>query len=263
MVSSGPALPQDCHLTQHVSPEPAEKLSMAVVGSDRSGPLAGMLADLFDRQPVDISTTTDEDALLCDCTEPTVLLLDGDDVLARSPLSALSETILTVNSDLYITGTVELEAIELPDVIQALAERSFHVRGYPESHHEKLPLILISRYIERLSYVNGGTHRASFQRLSRIDDERGTKNVYRKLSQVEVDTHVYGVPDWIPPRKFDLTAHCGYGSDFDSTWFVVHRSAEATAALVAVAVGPNEWLGEWTFDRDRVTAIEETVKEYL
>lgn len=261
MASHSPSPPEDCHLTQHLSPEPRDKLSMAVVGDERSGPFEGMLEDLFDRQPVDVKR--DDYDNLGNCEEPTVLLLDDDEVIATSPLQALSETILTVNSDLYITGTVELDEIELPDVIAELAGRTFHVRGYPESHHEKLPLILISRYVERLSYAHGGTHRASFQRLSRITDERGTKNVYRKLGEAAANTHVYGVPDWLPPRAFDLTIHGGYGGDFDSTWFVLHRSETEAAALLAIEVGVNEWIGEWTFDRDRVQALEATIKEHL
>lgn len=55
-----------------------------------------------------------------------------------------------------------MEEIELPEVIRTLTDTTFHVRGFPESNSEKLPLILISRHIERLSYEYGGTHRASF-----------------------------------------------------------------------------------------------------
>jgi DICT domain-containing protein len=57
-------------------------------------------------------------------------------------------------------------------------------------------LIVISRYIERHAWQAGeGTLRTSFQRLSRIDDERGTREMYETLAGTDVRTHVYGIPD--------------------------------------------------------------------
>jgi hypothetical protein len=52
------------------------------------------------------------------------------------------------------------------------------VWGSPASNSEKLPLIVISRYIEQLAWQHEtGRLRSSFQRLSRLDDERGTRRV--------------------------------------------------------------------------------------
>lgn len=245
------------HLSQYVG-KTTHQFEIAVVNTSYPESVSRMLQKLFERQPTDVveGKVPEEET---DC----VLLLRDGEVVATSPLEELTSTILLVNSDLYITGSVELGDIQLPDVIADLSGTTFHVRGYPESHHEKMPLILISRYIERLSYANGGTHRASFQRLSRIDDEKGTRNVYARLSSAGVNTHVYGVPDWLPRREAGLKIHGGYGSDFDSTWFVIHRSKEEAAALVALEVAPNEWKGCWTFDDDTVADIEETVKTYL
>jgi DICT domain-containing protein len=57
-------------------------------------------------------------------------------------------------------------------------------------------LIVISRYIERHAWQAGeGTLRTSFQRLSRIDDERGTREMYETLAGTDIRTHVYGIPD--------------------------------------------------------------------
>jgi len=235
----------------------ASKFSMAVVNESRPEALEGMVRKLFARQPVEVSEKEegefDEDAA--------VLLRDGE-VIATSSLDALSNTILLVNSDLYTTGTVDLEETQLPDVIAELSDTTFDVRGYPESDYEKMPLILISRHIELLSYRNGGTHRASFQRLSRIEDERGTRNVYRRLGSSETDTHVYGIPDWTPPRELGVKIHGGYETDHTSAWFVVHASEEEAAALVALETASNRWRARWTFDADEVAEIEETVKEY-
>ncbi len=191
------------------------------------------------------------------------MLLEDGEVIATSQLRELNESILLVNSDLYMTGTVNLEEISLPDVIANLSETTFHVRDYPESGTEKMPLILISRYIERLSYVHGGDHRASFQRLSRLQDEKGTRNVYRRLVENDVNTHVYGVPDWMPSRELGVTVHAGWDDSFTSTWFVTHTSDEASAALVAIELGSNEWVGRWTFDSGKVQDIERTIKKHL
>lgn len=247
-----------CHLGQYVPAASDSRYKIAVVAGDRSEPFQRMVGKLFDRQPVtmvdDVDIETDQQS---------VALLDGTEVVAVSPLSALSDTILMVNSDLYMTGTIGLDEVDLPAVIKALSDTSFHARGYPVSNYEKLPLILISRYIEKLSAKHCGTHRASFQRLSRIRDERGTKNVYEKLGANCPTVHVYGVPDWMPPREMNLSIHGGYGGDWDHSWFVLHRSPDVAAALVAIEVGANEWISRWTFDRSLVLDIEETITTYL
>ena len=255
--SAAEALP-DCYLCPFLAAGETPQYQLATVVDSHPASYDQMLQKLFQRQPVeqtDLDTNIDGDQ---------VILLDEEQtVVATSPLQALSETILLVNSDLYRTGGVRLSEIEVPDVIEALSDTVFHARGFPESNYEKLPLILISRQIERLSYEHGGTHRASFQRLSRIEDERGTANVYRKLSEQGVNTHVYGVPDELPPRELDVSIHAGFGGDWDSSWFVLHRSETAAAALVALETGVNEWEARWTYERETVEEIEDVIKTYL
>lgn len=255
--SAAEVLP-DCYLCPFLVAEETPQYQLATVLDSHPASYDQMLQKLFQRQPVeqtDLDTNIDGDQ---------VILLDEEQtVVATSPLQALSETILLVNSDLYRTGGVRLSEIEVPDVIEALSDTVFHARGFPESNYEKLPLILISRQIERLSYEHGGTHRASFQRLSRIEDERGTANVYRKLSEQGVNTHVYGVPDELPPRELDVSIHAGFGGDWDSSWFVLHRSETAAAALVALETGVNEWEARWTYERETVEEIEDVIKTYL
>ena len=257
MAKIGRSLPDSCHLTQYIGTETPSEYRIAVVNSDRPEAIDRLVEKLFAQQSVEL---TDEDVPE---VEDAVVLLDDDEVVATTPIETLNDTILLVNSDLYITGAVDVEDIDLPDVIARLSETTFHVRGYPKSNTEKLPLILISRYIERLSYAHGGTHRASFQRLSRLQDEKGTRDVYDRLTAEGVNTHVYGVADWLPPEELDATVHAGHGPDFESTWFVIHQSDTAAAALVAIEVGPNEWLSRWTFVDKLVADIEATVTEYL
>jgi len=242
------------HLTDFIDDAPTDEWSLAVVNRTRPRPVQEMVETLFADQPVDV-----EEAELAACETDAVILLRDGDVVATSSLGELEDTILFVNSDLYVTGARSLGEIEVPDVISRLENTPFRLRGYPESDTEKLPLILLSRIIEQRAYESeSGRLRTSFQRLSRIKDERGTRNVYSRLSDTDVDVHVYGVPDWIPPETFSGTIHAGYGDEFQNGWFVVYHAPEdreGSAALVAYQDRPNEWSSEWTFDESRVQEI--------
>ncbi|MFB6142815.1 MAG: hypothetical protein ABEJ30_05670 [Halorientalis sp.] len=108
--------------------------------------------------------------------------------------------------------------------------------------------------------------RTSFQRLSRLDDESGTRNVYRRITGTDTDLHLYSVTDRLPPREVEATVHGGYTDEFRHTWFVVHCHPDADAeqaALVAYEVGSNEWRGTWPFDTGTVRAINRYVERRL
>ncbi|TKX74865.1 hypothetical protein EXE46_06520 [Halorubrum sp. GN11_10-6_MGM] len=213
--------------------------------------------------------------------ENLVLLMEDDEVVAGSTLGELGDAVLFVNSDLYITGSRSLEDVDLPSVISGLDDATFTLRGYPESNRQKLLLITISRFIERAAWTAGdGTLRSSFQRLSRIDDEVGTREVYERVTESGVDTHLYGVPDELP-RDLDAVIHAGDGSDFTDSWFVVYRppegphSAESDpdsdlmrgieggVGLLAVETEPRTWRGLWTFDSDRVSRVNRYIERNL
>ncbi|RLM52070.1 hypothetical protein [Halorubrum sp. Atlit-28R] len=213
--------------------------------------------------------------------ENLVLLMEGDEVVAGSTLGELGDAVLFVNSDLYITGSRSLADVELPSVISGLDDATFTLRGYPESNRQKLLLITISRFIERVAWTAGdGTLRSSFQRLSRIDDEVGTRDVYERVADTGVDTHLYGVPDELPQ---DLAAviHAGNDPDFTDSWFVVYRppegphparsdpesdlvrGVEGGVGLLAVETEPRVWRGLWTFDADCVSRINRYIERNL
>lgn len=124
-------------------------------------------------------------------------------------------------------------------------------------------MILISRYIERTAWCqHGGTLRTSFQYLSRIEDEIGTHQVYRRLDDSPVDVHIYGAPGWEPAPNSSITIHAGYEFDFLKSWFVVYTppdDGDEYAALLAIEDGPNEWNGFWTYRESLVSEIEEYV----
>lgn len=177
--------------------------SLVLVNRTEPEPFRKMLNNLFEGQSIDVSEGIDEEL-----EENTVVLVEDGRVVSQSPLAEISDSILMVNSDLYSTGTVGLEETTVPAVIDGLAGSQFRLRGYPESNSEKLLLILISRHIERVAYNTGeGTLRSSFQKLSRIVDERGTREVYEQIADSPVDVHVYGQPDWMPTPEFQVTAH--------------------------------------------------------
>ncbi|WP_345778574.1 DICT sensory domain-containing protein [Natrinema sp. DC36] len=128
-------------------------------------------------------------------------------------------------------------------------------------------LITISRYIERLALEqDGGKHRASFQYLSRINDEQGTKTVYERLANSSTNVHIYGIPDWNPPSEVNFTIHSGRNTDFRNVWFVMHIPDDKSlryAALVAIQQEPGTWDGVWTYDENRVRAINHYIERNL
>lgn len=228
-------------------------------------PFQRMLENLFEEQDITV-----EEQQLSQYDENTVLLLEDGEIIASSSLRELQDAILMVNSDLFITGTRKLEETTVPAVIDGLSDHRFALRGYPESDTEKLLLILISRHIERLAFEYGeGTLRSSFQQLSRIEDERGTHQVYQKLTDTDVDVHIYGQPNWRPSPDFPVTIHGGYKRDFRESWFVVYTPPEDRgdefdkAALVAIEDEPRRWDGFFTYQPDLVDDVARHIRQNL
>lgn len=244
-------------------PETAGR-ELVVANRTQPEPFQRMVENLFAEQSVAVGETTREEY-----PENTVLLLEDGEVIAESPLDVLRDAILMVNSDLYATGTRRLDETTVPDVIDELTDVRFSLRGYPESNSEKLLLILISRHIERRAYeVGEGILRSSFQHLSRIKDERGTRRAYRKVSSTDVDVHVYGKPDWRPTSELDVTMHGGKKADFEYSWFVLYqpppdKPSERSAAMLAIEAGDAEWEGFWTYDSALIDDLAEYIRIHL
>ncbi|SFS02380.1 Diguanylate Cyclase and Two-component system sensory domain-containing protein [Halomicrobium zhouii] len=193
-----------------------------------------------------------------------LVILEGDGEgttqLAISSIADVGNSVLMVNSDLYITGTRSIDEVDTPDVLAGLDETTFTVSG-----KQKMLLIEISRHVEALAYRSGGsTLHTGFQHLSRIEDERGTRSVYERLVDADVSVHVYGTPDDSPAIPDDISVHADDSEEIRTSWFVVNTDCpdEFKGALLATEVGPNEWTGLWTFDPavvDRVSAyLDET-----
>ncbi|ATW88174.1 hypothetical protein halTADL_1399 [Halohasta litchfieldiae] len=237
---------------------------LVVLNRDAEYPVRRLLDSMLDGQPVSVS-----DLDVADEETDTVALVEDGGILARSTLDELLESVLLINSDLYKTGAIDLEDITLPDVLQGLDEVPFRLRGYPDSNKEKLLLISISRVIERIAAETGGGRlRASFQRLSRLNDERGTYRVYEILSNSGIDVHLYGVGDTDPSDDLPVTVHTGTSYPYRRSWFVVFQpppDAEITdhVALLALEDEPNVWDGFWTFRQPLVEEIESYIAENI
>jgi len=186
-------------------------------------------------------------------------------VVATASVDAVLQSLLLINSDVYITGSRSVTEAALPDVIDALHEIPFRLRGYPDSDSEKLLLIAISRCVERRAIETGaGTFRVGFQQLSRLVDEPGTTNVYKQLAATDVDVHAYGVGDIAVPDELGVTAHAGDSALHRRGWFVTFEPATTAAepmALYALARGENHWEGFWTYTPERVAAISDVVTQ--
>jgi hypothetical protein len=248
----------------------------AVEGSERTlllvnrtepEPLVELLAEAFENQSVAV-----EERQIPDAPEDVVCLIVDGAVVATTPLSALEEAFLLVNVDRYRTGTRQSDLGSFPDVLTGLHDVEFVVSGFPAEAKEKLLLVVISRFIEHRALTAGsGELHSTFQRLSRLDDEYGTRKMYEWLGDSDVDTHVYGVDDQ-PDAVDDLgaTVHAGTTDEYRRSWVVVFTpdgdadldAVPAVApndtggvALVAVEIGPNVWRSVWTYDTERVERI--------
>jgi len=217
---------------------------------------------VFDSEAVDVATRA-----LPEAEQNLVCLVDDAEVIATSTWDELKRSFLLINTDRYRTGTKQIETGSFPDVLTGLDEIEFTVRGYPESNKEKLLLVVISRFIEFQALSAGsGEFDASFQLLSRLDDEYGTRRVYEWLAESGVTTHVYGIRDGpTVVDEIDLTVHANDDPELRRLWFVVYRPPESVGdtepvALIATETGPNVWRGLWTYDPERVDRVQQYIR---
>jgi len=241
---------------------PSPDRSLLLVNRDAPKPVATLLEDAFENHSLTVA-----DREVPNGTEDVACLVEDGEVAATTPLSELERAYLLVNADRYRSGTKQIRSGSFPEVLTALNDTEFRVRGFPESNREKLLLVLISRFIEHRALEAGdGRLRATFQKLSRLDDERGTKQVYSWLADSGVDTHVYGIDDDArAASELDVTVHTGRDEPYRRSWYVVFRPPDGGdgVALVAIETGDNVWRGAWTHDADRVRRIDSYLDEWF
>jgi hypothetical protein len=245
---------------------PSEQ-SLLLVNRSGPKPLADILTGAFTNQPVAVA-----DRHVPEGATDLVCLIDDGEVVATSPFDRLRDTFLLVNVDRYRTGSRPVDTGRFPDVLTGLTETEFTVAGFPVSNKEKLLLVVISRFIEHLALtVGGGRLDSTFQRLSRLDDEYGTREMYELLADSVVGTHVYGrADDPTAAADMDVVVHSSDTEPYRRSWVVAFspdESADADAvdfthaALVARETGPNVWRGVWSYDAARVERVQAYVDE--
>jgi hypothetical protein len=233
--------------------------SLVVVNRTRPEAVMRLLQEAFGEQTVAVTETD-----IPDTDSDVVLLLDDTGVIATSTVAELMQCCLVVNGDLYRTGTTGIERNVAPPTITRLDDVVFDLKGYPASNKQKLLLIIISRFIERRALLaDGGRFRSTFQKLSRLQHENGTRLVYERLRESDVDVHVYGVGDADVPEEPGFTTHTGTHRGYREAWsviFVPEDSAAESVALIALETGRNEWRGMWTFDAELAGRAEEIIR---
>lgn len=218
--------------------------------------VVNLLGQVFNEQ---LSVTEE---MLPEHPDDTVLLVRDGKVVDAAPLAELMNCLLLVNSDRFRTGTFGLDDHELPSVLRGTSDTALTLRGYPASNKEKLLWIAVSRDMEaRALRENSGRLDAGFQNLVRIDDEFGTQEVYERLADSNVETHVYGTAgrDWINriADDTDLRIHIRDTEEIANSWFVVHTSRSGRqGAFVSWEIEENVWRGAWTYDDDLVESIQ-------
>jgi hypothetical protein len=238
--------------------EPSE-WSVQLINRTDPEPIRNMVETLFGSLDMEMQEREIEGL-----ADDLLLVIRDNEIVASSPVETIKNTLLMVNSDFYTTGTRPIDEIALPDAVQTLSDTVFTLRGFPESNTEKLILTLVSRHIEqRAANSQTGTLQVSFQRLSRLDDERGTREVYNTLGRLaDLDTHVYGFPDWHPPSEMGLKVHPVRDDEIRTAWFVVHSTGTGTdRAMLAIKDGPNTWNGYWTSNTPEIQAIDEYISQ--
>lgn len=248
-------------LLEFINEVPASEKTLLIVNRTAADPLIDLLKDAFSNQSVTIA-----ERQIPDGTDDLVCLIDDGRVVATSSFERLQNSFLLVNVDRYRTGAQARNPGQFPDVLTGLTETEFTVAGFPASTHEKLLLVVISRFIEQLALTTGqGELHSTFQRLSRLDDEYGTRKMYEWLGDSGTETHVYGVRD--DPEAvtdLDVIVHSGDTEAYRRSWVVAftpvgtHTTVDSKpthAALVAIEIGPNVWRSLWTYDSTRVERL--------
>lgn len=239
--------------------EEDKSYAIYISAEDHPEPIYKMVNKTFQGSPIKIKQY--KNVSYAQLTSQNKLTLyESGEKIAESDIQKLKETILLTNSDKYKTQYNQLERLNFPQIIIHLTDQLFNLQGFPYNNYKKLMLILVSRYIENLSFQHGGQHYASFQEISRINDENGTLDIYNTLDSCVDKMNLYGVPDKMPPLHFENTnIHLGTEETYQKMWTVIHISEQEKAALLAVDKGKNEWKSIWTFDDQKVHQIRNNI----
>lgn len=101
--------------------------NLVVLNRSSPDPVFGLLTSLLDGQPVSVSDVDMPD----DPDSDVVALVEDGEVIARSTLDDLLESVLLINSDLYKTGAIDLDDVVLPTCFAGLMRFHSAFAGTP------------------------------------------------------------------------------------------------------------------------------------
>lgn len=228
-----------CDLIDRVEPD---RRTLTVYNHGGQWEMVDDLRAYFAHQHVSVDVTNDD-------TVPRglVVLHDDGDTLAAGRLDDIHRAL---HFDPALVSADGFDQVTYPTLLRHVDDTSFAAYG-------KRRMVLASREIEELAWrTRGGVLRSGFQRLSVFRDQWP---LYADIGRRGVETHVYGQPDWHPPRATDFVLHAHEDDELGSAWFVVFRSDTRKAALLAEEVSQCRFRGVWTYDPDIVDDVAEYV----
>lgn len=180
------------------------------------------------------------------------------------------EAFLTVRRGEEFLGSLDatvldrlLEPPASPGTPGALATRSLQpllsmLDGTTFRSFDRQQLLAVSREIEDRAWRLGtGRLHAGFQNPTALTAQR---TVYESLGDSGLDAHIYIDGAWTADPIDGVTIHAEDDDEIGRVWFVVFASyTEQDCALVAVQ-RDERYDGFWTYDRDRVTAIDDHLR---
>jgi hypothetical protein len=172
----------------------------------------------------------------------------GEEFLGSLDATVL-DRLLEPPASLGTPGALETRSLEpLLSMLDGTTFRSF----------DRRQLLAVSREIEDRAWRLGtGRLHAGFQNPAALAAQATT---YERLATSDLDTHVYIDGEWTADPIEGVTTHAEDDDELGRVWFVVLAGdTEQDCALVAVQ-RDERYDGFWTYDRDRVAAIDEHLR---
>lgn len=179
---------------------------------------------------------------------------------------------IEIKVDEAVLGIIGIEAVEAliePPIVRP-GERDEISEGYRVlfdilektvvSGMSRREFLAVSREIEDRAFrVGQGTFRVNFQTLSTF---RSQIEVYHTLAaETDLDIHIHGVEDWIPPTITGITYHANKVERFKPYWALAYDGGpDHTQACGLVAEELSDgYTGFWTSDSAIVEEIVATL----
>jgi len=219
--------------------------TLTIANYDGGDDVLAEIREYMERLNVSTRTAT----LSTDWPANAALLHRGEDVLAATPVAELHNAIGLE----AIEADAELLAGVTPELLEHV-----HRSEYAVENGGKIEMVKISRLVETRALETGaGELHTGFQRIDRVADELGTRQLYESIAEAGVEVHLYGEPGSVPREEL-YTLHTGADPELSESWFVVHDGADQAArkaALVSEERAPGRYTGFWTYQPELVDSV--------